>query len=354
MRNYFYLALISLVLASSVDCFFDDEDIKYLTGAYCIKSSTCDRNGIVNICECPNTDRDHFEDYNNLQLFCSETTCKNCKDIMSDLIYGAGFECQCNNTKQHFYCKYEEKYQKKMEDLKEWLQSFLNQSKSTHTNDDLISNDHQSDYYHDYDREYNMKNAIVSKRQTRNSNVLHHKNKIEKSCVLNGTAHLCKCPSDFRNLLKSCDNSYLFCNQLSSCRNCKEDFYLKRGYGYECECSGIKKHFICRDQDEMVEAYNKIESKLADVFSLVIVSILAFLFFSTIACCCACCIGYISIKCWKNVISKYFKRGIRYNRLQMATNDQSSTVPVQYNRNDKFELDDKNDVAPIYETDPLV
>ncbi|CAF1037924.1 unnamed protein product, partial [Brachionus calyciflorus] len=164
----------------------------------------------------------------------------------------------------------------------------------------------------------------------------NHDVKVQKTCVLNGNVNLCDCQTNFRSLLKNCDNSYLFCDRESSCRDCEETFYPEHGFGYKCKCNGITKDFICKDQAELIEA-----------LVLIIQALFIFIFCSTIVCCCVCCIGYFTIKGCKNTITKLFKSDRRViNLYQMVPNDQSPTV---YSNRNKLELNeyDYDDAAGL-------
>ncbi|CAF0861731.1 unnamed protein product [Brachionus calyciflorus] len=332
LRNSTKLAFIFLYfIASSVKCI--DEDIKYLTGAYCIDTDSCDRNGDSRVCECPDADRDHFEDYDNLKLFCSETTCKNCKDIDYSFIYGSAVECDCKNGKRKYYCKRSK--------IAPWMNPNTNSSIFFYG---LVNNDHEKKIENitTFSKLLTNKTILIQNSTKNKEEYIWHENsygqiiienknnrdvKVEKTCVLNGNVNLCDCQTNFRNLLKNCDNSYLFCDRESSCRDCEENFYPEHGFGYKCKCNGIKKDFICKDQAELIEA-----------LVLIIQAIFIFIFWSLIVCCCACCIGYFTIKGCKNTITKFFKSDSRViNLYQMVPNDQSRTV---YSNRNKLELNE--------------
>ncbi|CAF0974972.1 unnamed protein product [Brachionus calyciflorus] len=347
MRFYIFMTLICSYLASSIDDSSSyDYTEKYLTGAYCINTNVILLNEKL---ECPDADRDHFEDYDNLKLFCSDTSCKNCKDTDHTLIHGAAFECECNNTKQYYYCKFPDKYLEKRKELEKWVKDL---ALSLNISVDQLDNS-------------SRQIKIEDKNISNNSNISlpvidtddifictfspNHSIKIEESCVLNGTVNVCNCSSNFRNSFKACSN--LFCEPASSCNDCKEDFYPQHGFGYECNCNGIKKDYVCKGQDELVEVYGIAEKRITEVSVIILQGILIFLLCSTIICCLACCVCYFSIKCCKTKISNLFKSD--NNRYQMAPNELTPNAPIRYNRN-TFELNGKNDLAPLFETNTIL
>ncbi|CAF0861710.1 unnamed protein product [Brachionus calyciflorus] len=384
MRCHFYLALISLFLASSVYSI-----TKNLPTQFCIDADPCVRNGTSNLCECLETDRDNLKDYDKLKLlFCSETPCNNCTNTTHDLIYGAGFECQCNNTKQYFYCKdYEttielsifnindsiindqrenstkainieniklytestrnttniskvtayEKYENEKEDSNQ-----LKQNLNDHTSNDNFTEITEIEDINPYTESNspNIPSYDTSEQVEHVGNIPdimenqgNHSNFQEKeiTCVLNENVNLCDCPANLRNIMKTCDNTYLFCNKTSSYRDCKEDFYPRHGFGYQCNCNGIKNDFVCKDQDDMIKAYNLGHKniKKASSFKTILISFFHFI----IICFFISCIGYFSIKCCKSKISKCFKSDIRYSRFEMSPSDRSPTRKNLYNRN---------------------
>ncbi|CAF1004669.1 unnamed protein product, partial [Brachionus calyciflorus] len=293
MRNFAYCIIL---LVGLINC-DDNEVLENLCDSSCIHYDTCSRNGTINLCDCPLNATYLMTVCEKSKLFCdSHSKCKNCKEKFSGE-HGFGYECECDDEKEDFYCKGQEKVIEAIEMVSDMLgkvlggiaggvvvgflivilvccgviccacfccikfcQSVSNCFKSDNRSNSYVMtptvvtqnppiytrNDYQNNQSDEKQKFIPTSYPIYCYEFDTLKNLTGYCVGSSRPCSYYDTARLCECEKKEAYKIKNNEDLNIFCEP-SLCKNCKHYKSSEFGFGYECFCFNRIFQFFCKN-----------------------------------------------------------------------------------------------------------